>query len=103
MRQRSTRRSPPSKYDDAVISAEQSADREIQLEQELAVTSEVRTFLPPIPLARRMELVKSKVQNFVHFSRHKAKVAKGEGLDKNTPLSLRIAAVGRESTVVDLS
>jgi hypothetical protein len=47
---------------------------------------------------RRTELAKSKVQNFVHFSRHKAKVAEAEGLDQNTPLSLRRVAVVREST-----
>ncbi|XP_059432882.1 transcription factor PIF1 isoform X1 [Corylus avellana] len=165
--QRSTRRSPPSKYDDAVIPAEQSAAREIRSEQEpaahnqnsqlfmqedemaswlhyplvdddpaldhnfcadllypsnnlgnctnptlrtngvtelhQAVTSEVWTSLPPIPPARRTELAESKAQNFVHFSRHKAKVAGGEGLDQNAPSSSRSAAVVRESTVVDSS
>jgi hypothetical protein len=53
--------------------------------------SKVGTSLPPIPPARRTKLAKSKVQNFVHFSRHKAKVAGGEGLDENAPSSLRIA------------
>jgi hypothetical protein len=86
-----------------MILAEQSTDREIRSEQELAVTSEVGTSLPPIPPARRMELAESKVQNFVHFSRHKAKVAKGEGFDKNVLLSSRIAAVVRELIVVDSS
>lgn len=170
--QRSTRRSPLSKYDDAVLPAEQSAAREIRSEQvpathnqhnqdpqlfmqedemaswlhyplvdddpaldhtfcadllypsnnlgnsnstsptvrtngvtELhpAVTSEVGTSLPPIPPTRRTELAESKVQNFMHFSRHKAKVAGGERLDQNAPSSSRSAAGVRESTVVDSS
>jgi hypothetical protein len=170
---RSTRRSPPPKYDDAMIPGEQSTAREIRSEQELAahnqhnqnsqpfmqedemaswlhyplvdddpaldhtfcadllypsnnlgnnsnstnptvrtnsdtevhpaVTSEVGIALPPIPPARRTELAESKVQNFVHFSRHKAKVAGGERLDQNAPSSSRSPAVVRESTVVDSS
>ncbi|KAE8008738.1 hypothetical protein FH972_005226 [Carpinus fangiana] len=63
-----------------------------------AMTSEMGTSLPSIPLARRMELAKSKVQNFMHFSRHKAKVARGEGLDQNALVSSRSVAVVREST-----
>jgi hypothetical protein len=47
-----------------VILVEQSPDKEIRSEQEPAVTSEVGTSLPPIPPARRTELVESKVQNF---------------------------------------
>jgi hypothetical protein len=58
------RRSPPSKYDDAVIPAKQSGDREIRSEQELAVTLEVGTSLSSIQPTRRMELAESKVQNF---------------------------------------
>lgn len=170
--QRSTRRSPLSKYDDAVLPSEQSAAREIRSEQvaashnqhnqdpqlfmqedemaswlhyplvdddpaldhtfcadllypsnnlgnsnstnptvrtngvtELhpAVTSEVGTSLPPMPPTRRTELAESKVENFMHFSRHKAKVAGGERLDQNAPSSSRSAAGVRESTVVDSS
>ena len=61
------------------------------------MTSELGTFLLPILPTRRTELAKSKVQNFVHFSRHKAKVAEGEGLDQNTLLSSRSVTIVRES------
>jgi hypothetical protein len=56
-----------------------------------------------IPPARRTELKELKVQNFVHFSRHKAKVVGGERLDQNAPSSSRSLAVLRESMVVDSS
>jgi hypothetical protein len=78
-----------------VIPTEQSADKEIRSEQEPVVTSKVGTSLPPIPPMRRIELAKSKVQNFVI----ELKLIPLP----NVPSSSRIAAVVRESTVVDLS
>ncbi|KAE8022668.1 hypothetical protein FH972_008451 [Carpinus fangiana] len=69
-RQRSTRRSPPSKYNDTVIPAEQSANREIRSEQEPAVTSEVGTSLLPIPPVRKTKLAELKK---TRGSRHRAR------------------------------
>jgi hypothetical protein len=78
-----------------VIPTEQSADREIRSEQEPVVTSKVGTSLPPIPPVRRIELAKSKLQNFI---------IELELIPlPNAPSSSSIATVVRESTVVDLS
>ncbi|XP_018820336.1 transcription factor PIF1-like isoform X1 [Juglans regia] len=170
--QRSMRRSPPSKYNNAVFPADQSANREIrssQEEQESAthqhqhlfmqedemaswlhyplvdddpaldhnfcadllyptpnqsnnitntnanlvvrtndvtelrqkVTGGAGTSRPPIPPGRRTDLADSNVQNFMHFSRPKGRLA--AGVDSTRPPSSKSMAVVRESTVVDSS
>ena len=51
---------------------------------------------PPIPPARRNELESTRIQNFVHFSRHKTARAEQSGPSNSKN-------VARESTVVDSS